>query len=208
MSLGVCMRTSWLQYQQKPVEGIRSPGAEVRDGCEPLCGCRKTNLGPLQEQPVLLTNKSSLYPHVLSFNYWVISPTQTFPFKNSTQSNGFPYNIHFHRSLWLAHPTWHFCGVWGLQSLILKLVQQVLNCWASLSCPCTRFSLCTHDGHLSSISFLLCTRLAMARDGVGHGVFWLYTQGWYRWVVLKHSSSIFSFLRNLHTDFHGIYNSE
>jgi hypothetical protein len=48
---------------------VRYSGAEVTDGFEPPIGCWDSNLGPLQEQPVLLTNKSSLYPHVLSFNY-------------------------------------------------------------------------------------------------------------------------------------------
>jgi hypothetical protein len=32
----------------------------VIDGCEPLCGCWDLNSGPQEEQPVLLTSKSSL----------------------------------------------------------------------------------------------------------------------------------------------------
>ena len=38
--------------------GIRSPGTEVTDGCELQCG--ELNLGPLCEQPPLLTTESSL----------------------------------------------------------------------------------------------------------------------------------------------------
>jgi hypothetical protein len=30
------------------------------DGCEPPCGCWDLNLGPLDEQPVLLTTETSL----------------------------------------------------------------------------------------------------------------------------------------------------
>jgi hypothetical protein len=30
--------------------------------CEPLCGCGEVNLGPLQEQQVLLTVEPSLHP--------------------------------------------------------------------------------------------------------------------------------------------------
>jgi hypothetical protein len=36
-------------------EGIGSPGIGVIDSCELPCGCWELNLGPLEEQPVLLT---------------------------------------------------------------------------------------------------------------------------------------------------------
>ena len=42
------------QYLQRSEEGIRFPGTGVTDGCEPLCGCRESNLGSLEEQPVPL----------------------------------------------------------------------------------------------------------------------------------------------------------
>jgi hypothetical protein len=35
-------------------EGVRSPGTGVTDNCELSCGCWDLNLGPLEEQPVLL----------------------------------------------------------------------------------------------------------------------------------------------------------
>jgi hypothetical protein len=41
-------------------EGARSPGTEVTDSCELPCGCWELNLGPLEEQPVLLTMEPSL----------------------------------------------------------------------------------------------------------------------------------------------------
>ena len=37
-------------------EAVRSPGTSVKDGREPPCGCCGLNLGPLGEQPVLLTS--------------------------------------------------------------------------------------------------------------------------------------------------------
>ena len=35
----------------------------ITDGCEPPCGCRELNSGPLEEQAVLLTTEPSLEPH-------------------------------------------------------------------------------------------------------------------------------------------------
>ena len=43
-------------------EGIGFPGTGVADGCEPLCGCWESNLGPLEEQQVLLTTELSPSP--------------------------------------------------------------------------------------------------------------------------------------------------
>ena len=43
-----------------PEEGIRSPGTEVTDLCELICGCSEPNPGPLQEQQAFLTAESSL----------------------------------------------------------------------------------------------------------------------------------------------------
>jgi hypothetical protein len=41
-------------------EGIKSSGTAFRDGYEPLNGYLELNLGPLQEQYVLLTAEASL----------------------------------------------------------------------------------------------------------------------------------------------------
>jgi hypothetical protein len=43
-------------------EAVDSPGTGVTHGLEPPCGCWELNLGPLQEQPVLLTTEPSLQP--------------------------------------------------------------------------------------------------------------------------------------------------
>lgn len=43
-----------------------SPGVVVRDDCEPLCGCWVLNLGPLQEQQVLVTTESYLHHHIVT----------------------------------------------------------------------------------------------------------------------------------------------
>ena len=34
----------------------------ITDGCEPPCGCRELNSGPLEEQAMLLTSEPSLSP--------------------------------------------------------------------------------------------------------------------------------------------------
>jgi hypothetical protein len=46
----------------KARRGIQSPRARVTDGCELSCECWELNLGPLQEQSVLLTAKPSFQP--------------------------------------------------------------------------------------------------------------------------------------------------
>jgi hypothetical protein len=48
-------------------EGIRSPGSVVIGSRGPLYGCREPILGPLQEQPVLLTSEPSLQPTPFCF---------------------------------------------------------------------------------------------------------------------------------------------
>ena len=60
-------QTSQYRYQHQRMdqvtclcEDVRSPGIGVKDGCEPPCGCRELNPGPLEEQPVLLTAEPSL----------------------------------------------------------------------------------------------------------------------------------------------------
>jgi hypothetical protein len=47
---------------------LGSPGTAVTDGCELLRGCWGPNLGPQQEQLVLVT--SELSAHGLLFIYW------------------------------------------------------------------------------------------------------------------------------------------
>ena len=39
----------------------------ITDGCEPACGCWELNLGPLEEQLVLLTTDSSLQRVILFY---------------------------------------------------------------------------------------------------------------------------------------------
>jgi hypothetical protein len=43
-----------------PAEGIGYPGTRIKDDYEPSCGFWESNPGPLKEQLVLLTTKSSL----------------------------------------------------------------------------------------------------------------------------------------------------
>lgn len=46
----------------KPEEGILSPATGITDGCKQPCGSWQLNLGLLEEKPVLLIVKPSLYP--------------------------------------------------------------------------------------------------------------------------------------------------
>jgi hypothetical protein len=49
-----------------------APGAGIRDGCEPPCGCWKENLDPVEKQPVLLTAGSSLQPCPFPLELYVL----------------------------------------------------------------------------------------------------------------------------------------
>jgi hypothetical protein len=49
----------------RPKEGLRSPGTEVTDSCEPPCGCWELNPDPLEEQPMPLRSVPFLQPHFL-----------------------------------------------------------------------------------------------------------------------------------------------
>ena len=49
-------------YLRRSEEGIGSLGIEVTDGTELPGGCWELNSGPLEEQPVFLTAKSTLRP--------------------------------------------------------------------------------------------------------------------------------------------------
>jgi hypothetical protein len=49
-----------LQCSCGPEEGVGSLGTGFTKDCELLCECCELNLGPLQEQPVLVTTEPSL----------------------------------------------------------------------------------------------------------------------------------------------------
>lgn len=54
-------------------EGVRSPGTRVIDSCEQPCGSWEMNMGPLQEQPVILTLLNlSLQPKTKVFKFQII----------------------------------------------------------------------------------------------------------------------------------------
>ena len=47
----------------------------ITDGCEPPCGCRELNSGPLEEQAMLLTAEPSLQPlfvHLDDYNSFIL----------------------------------------------------------------------------------------------------------------------------------------
>ena len=48
------------QRSQRSEESVRSSGTGATDSCEPPYGCWELNLGPLEEQPVLLADELSL----------------------------------------------------------------------------------------------------------------------------------------------------
>ena len=50
----------WVCLHVYLCEGVRSPGTGVTDSCELQCRCWELNLGPLEEQLVLLTVEPSL----------------------------------------------------------------------------------------------------------------------------------------------------
>jgi hypothetical protein len=45
-----------VQCPQSPVDDVRFSGTVARDGCELPCDFWDSNMGPVQEQPVLLAN--------------------------------------------------------------------------------------------------------------------------------------------------------
>lgn len=61
-----CMNVcAW--YPQRPEEGARSPEMGITDTWDPPSECWELNLGPLQEQQMLLTAKSSLQPQDMGY---------------------------------------------------------------------------------------------------------------------------------------------
>lgn len=55
-------------YPWKLGEGVGPSGTGVTDGYEPPCGCWELNLGPLEEQPVLVTIELSHQPFCFPLN--------------------------------------------------------------------------------------------------------------------------------------------
>ena len=47
----------------------------ITDGCEPPCGCWELNLGPLEEQSVLLTSEPSLHLQMFLNTKFLLSQT-------------------------------------------------------------------------------------------------------------------------------------
>ncbi|EEQ62519.1 LOW QUALITY PROTEIN: hypothetical protein CBFG_06231, partial [Clostridiales bacterium 1_7_47FAA] len=61
----VQLQYTYFMYVSTPLLSSDTPeeaSDPITDGCEPLCGCRELNLGPLEEQSVLLTAEPSLQP--------------------------------------------------------------------------------------------------------------------------------------------------
>ena len=54
-------------------QGFMFPGTGVTNSCELSCGCWELNLGPLEEQSVLLTAESSLQLLLCHFSFYFFS---------------------------------------------------------------------------------------------------------------------------------------
>lgn len=52
----VCIPHEYLMLPEAR-EDVGSPRTRITNGCKLACGCQKSNLGPLEEQPVSLTAK-------------------------------------------------------------------------------------------------------------------------------------------------------
>lgn len=68
-SLYLCC-TSCVKYQWKPKEGYAFPGTNIANDYESPCRYQKSNLGPLDEYPVLLIPETSLQP-LLDWFLWL-----------------------------------------------------------------------------------------------------------------------------------------
>lgn len=62
---------AWCLLRAK--KGIGSPRTGVMNGCEAPRGCWELNLGPLQEQGVLLTTKPPLLPVPIVLEFFALS---------------------------------------------------------------------------------------------------------------------------------------
>lgn len=58
----VCICTACMSSALKVGRSIRSPGTGIVDNCEPPCKCWDSNPGPLQAQPVILTDRPLFSP--------------------------------------------------------------------------------------------------------------------------------------------------
>jgi hypothetical protein len=74
LSLAIFISYMWVHchYLQTHQKRTSDP---ITDGCEPPCGCSELNSGPLEEQSVLLTTKTSLQPESP-----FLSPSHFIPF--------------------------------------------------------------------------------------------------------------------------------
>lgn len=61
--LPMCPCATYMQCPQRPEKRVRSPEAEVRDGCEVSCGFWEPNPDPLAGTSVLLTAEKSSSPY-------------------------------------------------------------------------------------------------------------------------------------------------
>ena len=55
LNVSLCTMYVPSAYRVQKGKDTESPGTQVKDSCEPLCGCWEVNPGPLEEHPVLLT---------------------------------------------------------------------------------------------------------------------------------------------------------
>ena len=53
-----CLHKMYILCPKQPREGSRSPETGTTNGCEPPCGFWELKPGPLEEQPVLITEPS------------------------------------------------------------------------------------------------------------------------------------------------------
>lgn len=58
---------------RKTEEGLRSLGTGVVDSCKPLCRCRESNPGLLEQQPVHLTVGPSPQPYKYIFSLHLLT---------------------------------------------------------------------------------------------------------------------------------------
>lgn len=61
---------AWCPWKQE--ERVRGPGTVATVGCELLCGCLESNLGPLKEQPELLPVELSLQSQIPDSSFFGI----------------------------------------------------------------------------------------------------------------------------------------
>ena len=70
--LYVCLCTTCMSEAKEASKFIRSLGTRITDGCELPYGCWELNLGPLEEQPVLLTTVTLSLKVIFSSYFWIL----------------------------------------------------------------------------------------------------------------------------------------